>query len=72
MVELVLAEEVLGAKADLEPEQFNAANLCYRIPWAGVKVYGFAFDPVLSKKGAPWGSSTSLTGQEGGPPGIKH
>ena len=60
MVELVLAEEVLGAKADLEPEQFNAAKLCYRIPWAGVKVYGFEFDPVLPEKGDSWASNAPL------------
>jgi len=62
MVELMLAEEVLGAEADLEPEQVNAANLCYRIPWVGVKVYGFEFDTVLPKKGDHWASNTILTG----------
>ena len=59
MVELVLAEEVLEAEADLEPEQVNAANLCYRVPCVGVKVYGFEFDPVLPKKGHAWASNAA-------------
>jgi len=62
MVELVWTEEVGKAEANLEPEQVNAANLCYQIPWVGVKVYGFEFDPVLPKKGDSWASSTILTG----------
>lgn len=64
MVELVLAEEVREAEADLEPEQVNAANLCYWIPWVGVKVYAFDLDPVLPKKGDPGASDTVLTGLE--------
>lgn len=64
MVELVLAEEVREDEADLEPEQVNAAKLYYRIPWVGVKVYGFASDPILPKKGDPGASNTILTGLE--------
>jgi hypothetical protein len=64
MVELALAEEVREAEADLEPEQVDAAKLCYRIPWVGVKVYGFEFAPVLPKKGRPWASSTIPTALE--------
>jgi len=62
MVELVLTEEVREAEADLQPEQVNAANLCYQIPWVGVKVYGFEFDTVPPNKRDPWASNTILTG----------
>jgi hypothetical protein len=64
MVELVLAEEVREDEADLETEQVSAAKLYYRIPWVGVKVFGFEFDPVLPKKGDPWASNAILTGLE--------